>query len=311
MKLASIVERTCPPLYRVLRRLNKTRRYFFNGAQLGEDMQRGHYYSPLPEVAEAVCFAERAATYDATTGELPGINLNREVQRSLVNALLPLITDFKWQDRETHDRRFHLAQGNFVWSDAIFLQAMLRHYKPQRVIEVGSGFSSALMLDTNDLFLEKKTRLTFIEPYPVLLRERLRQTDLQNVTIHEKPVQDVPPEVFDVLEPGDFLFIDSSHIARTGSDVNFLLFDVLPRLKTGVMIHVHDIFWPFEYPSELLKRGHAFNEAYALRAFLQFNPAFEIILWVPFVNKLLQKEITSAQPLCALNTGASFWLRRV
>lgn len=311
MSLPSLVENHCPWLYVILRRLNKARRYLFNGAQLAEDMPRGHYYSPLPAAGPAAMFASLQSIQNTATTELPGIDLRRAAQQALVTAMLPCLKDFPWQDRETTARRFHLAQGNFSWSDAIFLQAMLRHHRPRQVIEVGSGFSSALMLDTNDLFLDRQTRFTFIEPYPVLLQQRLRESDRASVTIHARPVQEVSLEIFEALKAGDFLFIDSSHISKTGSDVNFLLFEVLPRLKPGVIIHVHDIFWPFDYPSDWLKLGRAFNEAYALRAFLQFNPAFEILLWVPFMTRLAETLLREEAPLLYRNLGASIWIRRV
>lgn len=313
MNLASIIESTCPPLFRLMRRLNKTRRYFQNGAQLAEDMPRGHYYSPLPDVKEASHFSEGAAHHDTAATEIPGIDLRRDAQRALVMKMLPLIQDFPWTDCARTDKRFHLgpANQNFSWSDAIFLQAMLRHQMPTRVIEIGSGFSSALMLDTNDLYLGNRTRFTFIEPFPVLLNNLLRENDRGCVTLHAQPVQDVPLETYDALDAGDILFIDSSHISKTGSDVNHEIFQILPRLKPGVIIHVHDIFWPFEYPAEWLQKGRAFNEAYTLRAFLQFNPSFEILLWGPFVNKLMENELRTAQANCQKNSGASIWIRRV
>lgn len=310
MRLASLIERLCPPLHRVLRRLNKTRRYFFNGALLAEDMPRGHYYSPLPAVEPSAAFASQQSELDTTITELPGIDLRRAAQEALVTTMLPYIKDFPWKEIATPEQRFHLAQGNFCWSDAIFLQAMLRHHRPRQVIEVGSGFSSALMLDTNDLFLDRQTRFTFIEPYPVLLQQLLRESDRANVAIHARPVQEIALNVFETLEAGDFLFIDSSHIIKTGSDVNFLLFEVLPHLKPGVIIHVHDIFWPFEYPSDWLKLGRAFNEAHALRAFLQFNAAFEILLWVPLMTRLAEPLLREQNPLLYRNRGASIWIKR-
>ena len=295
----------------MLRRLNKTRQYFRNGAQFAEDMPRGHYYSPLPAVGPAAEFADFQSGLGAANTELLGIDLRRTAQQSLVTAMLPLLRDFPWLDRETPDHRFHLAQANFCWSDAIFLQAMLRHHRPRQVIEVGSGFSSALMLDTNDLFLDRQTRFTFIEPYPVLLQQRLRDSDRASVTVHALPVQEVPLAVFESLAAGDFLFIDSSHISKTGSDVNFLFFEVLPRLQPGVIIHVHDIFWPFDYPADWLKLGRSFNEAYALRAFLQFNPAFEILLWVPLMTRMAENILRTEVPLLYRNMGASIWLKRM
>src|SRR6185295_14291779 len=118
-----------------------------------------------------------------------------------------------------------------------------------------------------------------IEPYPDLVKRLLRPDDFDRVQFIRSLVQDVPLKIFDVLEANDILFIDSSHVCKVGSDVYHELFRILPRLRPGVIIHFHDIFWPFEYPEDWLREGRAWNELYLMRAFLQHNEAYEILLF--------------------------------
>ena len=132
-------------------------------------------------------------------------------------------------------------------SDGAVYYSILTTLRPKRIIEVGCGFSSAIALDVRDQELHD-LELTFIEPYPERLYELLKEGDNTTATIHRAIVQDVPIEIFDVLEKDDILFIDSSHMSSPGSDVNLLFFQVLPRLRPGVVVHFHDIFFPFEYP---------------------------------------------------------------
>ena len=119
--------------------------------------------------------------------------------------------------------------------------------------------------------------MTFIEPFPDRLRRILRSGDERH-TLLTMPVQDVPLRHFTGLETNDILFIDSSHVVKIGSDVNWLLTNVLPALNRGVIVHIHDIFWPFGYPDAWLVEGRAWNEVYVVQAFLQFNSAFDV-LW--------------------------------
>jgi hypothetical protein len=118
--------------------------------------------------------------------------------------------------------------------------------------------------------------------------------------------------VFERLEENDILFLDSSHVSKTGSDVNYYLFEILPVLKPGVLVHVHDILYPFEYLKEwVLGEKRSWNETYALRAFLQYNSAFEIVYWNNFASHRLREELAHLMPLCLENEGGSIWLRRV
>src|SRR5207237_8125791 len=137
--------------------------------------------------------------------------------------------------------------------------------------------------DVNELFFDNAIQCTFIDPYPQLLRTLMKESDFARTRIIGQRVQDVDVGIFRELEASDILFIDSSHVAKTGSDVNYILFKILPLLNEGVLIHFHDIFYPFEYPVDWVYEGRSWNEAYLLRAFMQYNEAFEIQFFNSFL----------------------------
>jgi hypothetical protein len=195
---------------------------------------------------------------------------------------------------------------------------MIRHARPRRVIEVGSGHSSCALLDTNERFFNHSIACTFIEPYPQLLTSLIRDEDRDRITLLTRNLQDVDPAVFLELSANDILFIDSSHVSKTNSDVNRIFFEVLPRLKSGVYIHFHDIFYPFEYPKEWVYQGRAWNEAYVLRAFLQHNDRFEIQLFNSFLERFHRNTLAREMPLCLRHSkqsmvptsAQSIWLKK-
>ena len=133
-----------------------------------------------------------------------------------------------------------------MYADAIFLHAMLRHLRPRRLIEIGSGYSSAVTLDTNEHFLGGSLECSFVEPYPELLLGLMKPGDHERVRVIPQRLQDVPLELFDELGADDVLFVDSTHVAKAMSDVNRLFFEILPRLKPGTFVHIHDVFYPFD-----------------------------------------------------------------
>ena len=106
------------------------------------------------------------------------------------------------------------------------------------------------------------------------------------------------------------MFVDSGHVSKVGSDLNHVVFNVLPRLASGVLVHFHDVYYPFEYPREVLYSGIAWNEAYLLRAFLQYNERFEILLFTTYLETAHAAMVFDAMPLCRRNPGGSLWLRR-
>ena len=238
---------------------------------------------------------------------MPGLDLNTDKQLETLKELSKKYNLIPFKAKKQDNLRYFFENDYYSYCDGIILFLMINHLKPKRIIEIGSGFSSALMLDTNQLLLNGNIKLTFIEPNPVRLFSLLNKTDKEYISIIEKKVQDINIELFDQLEKNDILFIDSTHVSKTGSDVNFILFEILPVLKNGVFIHFHDIAYPFEYPKEWVFEGRNWNENYILRAFLMFNTEFKIYLFTSYLH-FQHKEAFSEMPLTFKNTGGSLWI---
>lgn len=279
----------------------------------------GHFYSPVPSEAEVEQLASRAFEHRPRT--FPGIDLCAAEQLSLLKELAPFAADQPFGDDPRPGVRYFFRNGYFSHGDALLLHGLLRLKRPGRVIEIGSGFSSFVMLDTNERFLGRQTRLTFIDPNPERLLSRLLPEDQATAEIVTKPVQEFPIERFSELTGGDILFVDSSHVSKLGSDLNHILFEIVPRLASGVLVHFHDIFYPFEYPPEWFADGRYWNEAYLLRAFLQFNRDFAICAWLDYLGTFHAAELAASIPLAMRNVSTScpddfapsgsLWLRRV
>ena len=231
-----------------------------------------------------------------------GINLREEEQLGLVSKLADHWTAVP--DEPLESWRFR-ESWYFGRADAIVYHALLRTLRPARVLEVGSGYTSALALDTRERFLPE-LELTFIDPHPERLYGLLRQDDRRACEIIPERVQEVPLEVFDRLEPGDILFCDTEHFVKAGSEVNWLVFNVLPRIAPGVIVHFHDIFWPFEYTRDWLEEARAYNELYLIRAWLTGNPEFSIVLF----NHWLWSEHPDLFAAVRPSIPSSLWLRK-
>jgi hypothetical protein len=279
-------------------------------AQLAKEggWSAGHYYSPIPEKAEVL------RQIEVTRGKAPStpeIELNREGQAALLEEFANYQADIPFPEEKTDGFRYFHRNDWFSYADAIFLHCLLRKYRPGRIIEVGSGFSSAVMLDTIDLFFDRSPEVTFIEPYPDRLKSLLKEEDSGRVTILESKVQEVPLEVFRALADGDLLFIDSSHVIKCGGDLQFLMFEVLPVLPSGVFVHFHDIFYPFEYPEQWLHQERNWNELYLLRAFLAHNEGWEVHFFNSYVAAEFGPLIAERLPLAARSAGGSIYLRKL
>jgi hypothetical protein len=272
------------------RRVRNTLRAVVRDVQRPPLYPPGHYYSPNPSVEDI----KRALT---VSGEPAGVDLHAEEQLTLARNL-----DLRFPA----EGRWGASNEWFRAADAAVLRAMLLHVRPTSVVEVGSGHSTAVILDTADSDLPGLS-LTCIEPHADRLRSLLRPGD--RVRLIERPVQDVAPqEIASMVSPGGFLFIDSTHVAKPGSDVLHLMLDTLPLLPVGTFVHLHDIFWPFEYPEDWLREGRYWNELYFLRAFLSHNTAWQVLLF----NSWLWSEHPEAVPHELLGYDpCSVWLRRV
>lgn len=278
----------------------------------------GHFYSPVPSIDEVKNDADRI--FFDSVDSLAAIDLNETGQLKTLHALKQFYTEIPFEAERSDRYRYWFKNDFYSYADGVTLFCMMRYLHPQRIIEVGSGFSSALMLDVNDQFFNGQIKFDFIDPFPQRLERLLKLNDRTNHKIYATRVQDVPISTFDSLSERDILFIDSSHVSRVGSDVNWLLFEVLPRLKSGVYVHFHDIFYPFEYPKSWVYRGVAWNEAYFLRAFLQYNTAFKIEFFVSYLLKRHHYALLDAIPLALKSEtlemafddapGANIWLRK-
>ncbi|BBK32400.1 hypothetical protein STHU_30340 [Allostella humosa] len=268
----------------------------------------GHFYSPVVDPASVV---ERIRTVRTTAPErLPDIDMDPARLEGVWRGLLPYLETTPFREAAHAGARYHYRNSAFGFGDAAILRAMILAAEPRRIIEVGSGYSSACMLDTALGESPRPAQLTCIEPYPELLRSLLRPGDEKHLSILPLPIQQVPLETFDVLEDSDILFIDSTHVSKTGSDVNHELFEILPRLKPGVIVHFHDIFYPFEYPhSWVVEENRSWNEIYALRAFLAYNRRFEILFFNDYFLLKQRALIEATFPSFLINTGGSLWLR--
>jgi hypothetical protein len=249
-----------------------------------------HYYEPIPDF--------RSITLEQITRrrEFPAIDLRWNDQLALLNELTA------YRD-ELSTLEYNFDNGFFSGFDAAVYYSMIRHLKPQRIIEIGGGYSTQLA--GKALAANRRGTLTCIEPYP----ERLNGAG-PNVELIQKRVEEIDVNFFSCLEANDILFIDSSHTVKFGSDVCYEFLELLPRLAPGVWVHVHDIFLPHDYPAEwLIERRMALNEQYLLEAFLSFNEQFQVALANYWLCLDHRAEATRVWPA---NAGASsLWMKRI
>jgi predicted O-methyltransferase YrrM len=272
----------------------------------------GHFYSPVVNPEE---IASQADQVWKNRLALPGFEFNDSHHLKILDEVFPgLIGDYDYPEHAPADdeelRSFYTRNSQFSWLDSRLLFVLLRHWQPRRIIEVGSGYSSLLMADVNHRFLNDRIRISCIEPYPrPFLRKGIQGLD----EVIEKRVQAVSPKLFDELEAGDILFIDSSHVSKTGSDVNELFLEVLPRLKPGVRIHIHDIFLPAEYPREwVVDENRSWNEQYLLRALLIHSSGFRVLFGSNYAYLRFPGQVGTALGLGDRPAygGGSFWIER-
>ena len=204
------------------------------------------------------------------------------------------------------DQEFYLDNGYFRSVDAELLYSVIRHKKPKRIVEVGSGFSSRLIARAiRDGQLP--STITSIDPSPRVAVDG-------QVTEHlRSAVEDLDPQsITEALAAGDLLFIDSSHRVITGGDVTYLFLEILPRLRKNVLIHVHDIFMPFDYPEEVVLAGWEWAEQYLVHAFLSFNEAFEILWPARYMWANHQRAVLDVIPAdLSVYPPSSLWLEKV
>jgi Methyltransferase domain len=273
----------------------------------------GHFYSPFPDPGDAERHFDRQRATDSAA--LPAVNLRVPEQRLLLTEIddfaTALVFDVTLQSARSNGRRYWSDNPAYGDSDARFLTAILNHFRPSRLIELGCGYSSAVTLDARDRCSLPDLHISFLDPYPELLESVLREGDRETVEILPIGTQDVEIERIRQLGENDVLFIDSTHVSKPGSDVNRIFFEILPALRPGVLIHLHDIFPHFEYPETWIREQRGWTEQYVLRAFLQYNTAFEVALWPNFLFSLDPPSMVDRYPDMVRNCGGAIWLRKV
>ena len=262
-----------------------------------------HFYQPIPDTQSLP-----QNLWDRPS-ELVGINMNESVQLDLLRNSFPKFRDEYEQFRTSstgEPGRFHLSNDLFDGTDALVAYCMIRHFQPRLIIEVGSGFSS--LISAEAAAKNNNSALICIEPFP---QDFLRRGFPQLRSLIEKKVEDIDLEFFSQLDSGDILFIDSSHTVKIGGDVNYLFLEVLPRLKPGVIVHVHDIFLPFDYRRDWVMDEFRFwSEQYLLQAFLTFNSEFEVLIANSYLSYYHQRDLKATFTSSPWWGGGSFWMRR-
>src|SRR6266496_602235 len=273
-----------------------------------------HFYSPVPDIPdlEARQIWERKS-------ELSGINFHPEKQVQFLHQLgQEYGNECSWPLHPAgKETEFYLKNNSFSYGCASALHTIIRHFKPQHFIEIGSGHSSKVISHA----LEKNKqedpsynpKYIIIDPYP---GEMISKLPMVSERIKDK-VECVDPKIFESLGNQDIVFVDSSHTVKTGGDVNFVILDVLPRLKSGVLVHFQDINLPYEYPKVYFTNPQFrmfWTEAYLLQAFLACNSQFEILLAMNYLQTDHMDEFRKAFAPFKLeenwaNSG-SFWIRR-
>ena len=270
-----------------------------------------HYYSPLPDVRAVKSNLRRWYKEDTA----PGIDWNLQQQRELIERLMPYSSEMNSVPAFNQVTQDGYGPG-YGEVEAHVLYMMLRHLKPSRIIEVGSGVSTFYTLTALRANRERdnlQSTLMCVEPYP---NARLRALVAERqVDLRECEVQDVGCDVFGELASNDVLFIDSSHVSKKDSDVDFLFLDVMPRLRQGVVVHIHDI----TFPMPALPLDHALFDAYLfwnegalVRAFLSFNAAFKILMCQSYLHYHKPDALKTLVPIydSQRHFPASLWITK-
>ena len=270
----------------------------------------GHFYSPVANVEELRAQEQRIWPDRPT---VLGIDFDDASHERVLREYFPAFYgDFAYPAKpDGNPLGFYVENDQFSWLDCRALFVLLRAWRPKRFIEVGSGFSTLLVADVNRRFLDGSLAIECIEPYP---RAALRSPALGLERLIVSKVQDIAPDFFERLEAGDVLFIDSSHVAKTGSDVNHLCFEVLPRLRQGVRIHFHDVFLPADYPKPwVLDENRGWNEQYVVRALLMYSRAFRVVFGCSYAFAAHWEALRAAlhEPDGACYGGGSVWIEKI
>ena len=272
----------------------------------------GHFYSPIPDTSRLEEPARRAQVWPDDPLPMPGIEWRPDAQVALCRDVFARQEPIRFPDESPADIPMYTRNSiRYPPIDAWILQAFLRHLRPKRVIEVGSGYSSLVTARVNRDFFDGGIEFTAIDPYPL---DFLRPGVSGLTALRAEEVQDTPLELFEQLGVNDVLFIDTSHVVKTGGDVPWIYNQILPRLRTGVVVHLHEGFLPWDYPQSWVLQGRGWNELYMMQSFLAWNSAFEIMFGTHWMIRKHWDLLRQAFPDLVdddRQRGSSLWIRRV
>ena len=239
-------------------------RGFLANPQVGTKTPAGHFYSPVVDPETVRDYVDRGRRQGLAG--IAGIVFPLEAMAAFWQENADFIVAAPFEDAPDGVNRYSYGSGPYPYGDGVMLRTMMHAYRPKRIIEIGSGYSTACMLDTKDHLGMDQLELTCVEPNPDRLFSILRPQDQERIHFHKAFVQDIPLDLFRTLERDDILFIDSSHVLKTGSDVHYELFHILPVLAPGVIVHFHDCRFPLEYSDrQIFIKNYSWNEVYAVR----------------------------------------------
>ena len=237
-------------------------------------VENGHFYSPVSDIDEIRSYL-KSELYQRQTARVDAM-LDYDAMERLWHVIREHAVEFPFYQQT--EFRYYARNSQFSFFDAAILSAIVSSISPRRIVEIGCGFSSAAMFDTFDR-LEKSKPISFTCIDPDMSRFDAL-TPPRNVVRLAERVQDVDPTIFSDLEAGDILFIDSSHVLKTGSDVHYEYLHILPSLRKGVVVHIHDIHYPFEYPKRwLLAERRNWNEVYFVDLMLTLGNSFDVLFF--------------------------------
>lgn len=271
-----------------------------------------HYCSPIPDTR----WLRKNLNKWYRESSLAGIDLNMEEQLKLLDRLriYKVECDNLPSCEEVSGQFFGEGYGQV---ESHVLHSVIRYFKPHSIVEIGSGVSTFFSVNALSLNKQKDgidSKIICIEPYPQRALKKIRGNC--EIKIIPSLVQDVSADFFELLDEKDILFIDSSHMVKIGSDVNYLYLEVLPRLKKGVIVHLHDI--PFPYPSSNPKywifRKHLFwTEPALVQAFLMYNSSFKVLLCLSYLHYKAKEFLSSVFSIYdpMRHFPSSFWLQKI
>lgn len=262
-----------------------------------------YYYEPMINPKKHL---KKSLTEDRI---LPGINFNVEEQLNLLSKFHYNEELLKFPVTRNNKREYYYNNNLYEAGDAEYLYNIIRHFKPKRIIEIGSGLST--LMARNALVQNQSDDKSYtckhicIEPYE---NSWLLGTGVELI---KERVEDLNKTIFQQLDANDILFIDSSHIIRAQGDVLFEYLEVLPILNSGVLVHIHDIFTPKDYPENWVYSHNLWNEQYLLEAFLTFNNQYRIIGALHYLTHHFHAELGAKCPVFAKQKGreaGAFWM---